>query len=119
MISHKQKQVLIVDYSDCRGESMIEVYEAAKNLAITQSRTFPVLNIFNSKTIVTPVFLRFIEGDFSSVEHLVEKQAIIGLSTIQKWIVIGYNKWSKRPIVSCNTYEEALKFLVDDNSDGI
>lgn len=98
---------------------MIEVYEAAKNLAITQSRTFPVLNIFNSKTIVTPVFLRFIEGDFSSVEHLVEKQAIIGLSTIQKWIVIGYNKWSKRPIVSCNTYEEALKFLVDDNSDGI
>jgi len=73
-----------------------------------------VLSIFKNN-YVTPEFMRQVEKGVKEVESLVEKNAIIGLSDTQKWILKGMNLWYKRQVHHFDSYDQALEFLVADN----
>ena len=109
---YKEKEVLIVDYSGCRGKEMIDIFEEAKKLAQTESKQVVILNIFDNRTYVSPSFMRHIENNLNEVDWLINKNAIIGLSSLQEWILKGMNLWYKRQIYSFETKEQALEFLV-------
>jgi hypothetical protein len=110
-IQHKDKVVLIVDYSGRRGMGMIEIFDRAKSLILEENKHFVILNIFNSKTFVSPDFMRHIQQNLSEVERLIDKQAIIGLSAIQVWILKGMNLWYSTKIYEFNSQDDALDFL--------
>lgn len=110
-IQHNDKEVLVVDFSDCRGDSMIEIFERAKSLALAEDKHVVVLNIFNNKTFVSRKFMRHIEQHLLAVDRLIDKQAIIGLSTIQDWILKGMNLWYDTGIRKFDSLNEALDFL--------
>lgn len=115
-INFRDKEILIVDYSGRKGEEMIAVFEQAKNLALTEKGQYRVLNIFNDQTYISPDFMRHVEKELTQTDAYVYKQAIIGLSTIQQWILKGMTLWYRRPFHSFNSMDEALEFLVAEKN---
>lgn len=111
-IIYKNKEIIIVDYSDCKGDDTIDVFEHAKQLILSENKKHLTLTIFNKKTIVSPNFLRHVERELSKVDEFIDKQAIIGISNVQEWILKGINLWYKRQIHAFKSYEEAVEFLV-------
>lgn len=115
-INHKGKEILVVDYSDQRGDSMIESFEKAKSLALGENKQIVVLSILNNKTFVNSNFMKHIRQRLPEVESLIDKQAVIGLSAIQEWILKGMNLWYGRKVHNFDSLDEALDFLVMDAS---
>lgn len=112
---YKDKEILIVDYSDCSGDDLIRIFEQARQLALTEKKQYLVLTIFSNNTYVSPGFIRHIENEILTVDEFIDKQVIVGLSQIQEWILKGINLWYKRQIYAFNSIDEALEFLVKDD----
>ncbi len=113
-IYHKGKEVLIVDYTDLKGQAMIEIFEEAKDLFLSENKHYVALSLFSDKSYVSPSFIRHIEQELIKVEMLLDKQAVVGISTVQKWILKGLNLWVKSKLQSFNSYEEGINYLTDD-----
>jgi hypothetical protein len=110
---YKEKEVLIVDFSNSKGDKMIDIFEEAKNLILVENRHFIILNIFSERTYISGNFMRHIEKELFKVNELIDKQAIIGLSTVQEWILKGMNLWYHRQIYPFDSMEKAMDFLVE------
>jgi hypothetical protein len=63
---------------------------------------------------VSPNFLRHVERELLKVDELIARQAIIGISNVQEWILKGINLWYKRQIYAYNSFDEAVEFLVKE-----
>lgn len=93
---------------------MIEVFETAKSLVQIENKHVVVLNVLNENTFINSNFMQHVRQHLPEVEGLVDKQAVIGLTAIQKWIVKGMNLWYERKIYSFDSIDEALEFLTAD-----
>ncbi len=112
IIVHKGKEILVIDYSGLRGTKMIEHFERARSLVADEQRPFPILNIFDDNTFVSSDFMRHVEKNVPELDSLISKQAIIGISFVQGWILKGMNLWAKTKIQQFKTFEEAVDYLV-------
>lgn len=106
-------EILILDYSGGSGEKLIAIFEEARKLALAENKPCAILSIFDHKTFISPSFVRHVETHLGEVDHLIDKQAIIGLSKIQEWILKGVNLWYRRQILSFETKEKALEYLTN------
>jgi hypothetical protein len=111
-VVHKQKEVLVIDYSDSNEAAMIEIIQSAKDLILRENKKVLVLSIFNHKNYASPRFMRQVEKQVRDVEHLISKNAITGISDIQHWIVKGMNLWHKSQLHPFDSVDKALDFLV-------
>ena len=102
-----------IDYSDCNQEQMIALINTAREIALSENRSYLVLSCFNTKNYITPAFLRHAEKATAEILHLIHKQALIGLSPTQKIILQGYNILFQRNFRAFDSREEALRFLLD------
>lgn len=94
---------------------MIDRFETARALILNENKQALVLSIFNSHTFVSVAFIRHAEKFLPEVEKLIGCQAIVGLSTVQEWILKGVNLWYHSRIYKFNTETEALDFLVSNS----
>lgn len=102
------KEILVVDYSNCRETEMIKRLTYAKELALAENRPIRLLNVFNEKCFITPTFMRHAENIYTQARHLVERHAVIGLSTVQKMILKGFNLFADKKLHNFNTREESI-----------
>lgn len=63
---------------------------------------------------MSPNFLRHVKRELLKVDELIDRQAIIGISNVQEWILKGINLWYKRQIYAYNSFDEAVEFLVKE-----
>jgi len=49
-ILHKNKEILIIDYSNCKEHGMIELATAARELILTENKNVLLLSILNDRT---------------------------------------------------------------------
>lgn len=63
---------------------------------------------------MSPNFLRHVKRELLKVDELIARQAIIGISNVQEWILKGINLWYKRQIYAYNSFDEAVEFLVKE-----
>jgi len=110
-IYHRDKEIIVVDYTESKTDRMIEIFDKAKYLVQTENKQVLVLSIF-SKNYVTPKFMRHVEKELKEVESLIDQNVIIGLSEIQEWILKGVNIWYNRQIHSFGSFDEGLEFIV-------
>ena len=110
-IIHRGYELLIVDFSDCHGQSYIDVFNLAKEWLLREKRTVSIISVFNAKTFVTPDVMRFIEKELPTVDQFILKNTITGISATQQWILKGLNLWYKKQIHHFTTREEAIDFL--------
>ena len=109
---YKNKEILIIDYSNCKEHGMIELATAARELVLKENRNVLLLSILNDKTYITPMFVRHVERELRAAEQLIVKNAITGISNVQQWIVKGINLWYKNKIHPFDSVDDALDFLV-------
>jgi len=111
-IIYKDKEILVIDYSGCKEAAMIEIIFAAKDLILRENKSVLVLSTFNNKNYASPRFIRTVEKELREVEHLISKNAITGISEVQRWIVKGINIWYKRQLHPFDSIDKALDYLV-------
>lgn len=109
---YKQKEILIIDYSDSKEAGMIETITAAKELILKDNKKVLILSIFNHKNYLSPRFMRHAEKELRDAQHLISKNAITGISDIQRWLVKGVNLWYKDQLHPFDSVDKALDFLV-------
>ena len=92
---------------------MIALLDSSISLVLEKNKPTLVLSILK-KNFVTPKYMRHFESELPKVEHLAERTAITGLSTVQLWILKVVNLRHKKHIHHFETVDEAMDFLVGD-----
>ena len=110
-IQYKEKEILVIDYSDLKEPGMITLVSDAKHLILENQKPVLLLSLFSNKNYASPKFVRHTETEIKEAEHLIRKNAIVGLSKIQLWIVKGVNRWHKPQLHPFDSVDEALNFL--------
>lgn len=112
-ITYKNKIVIILDFRGCKEHEMIDIVMEAKEKIKTLNTSVLLLSIYSTKNFITPKFMGVVEEQSTEMLHLLDKQAIVGLTPVQKLILKGYNFLLKRNIQNFDTEESALSFLLD------
>lgn len=115
-ITRNNKEIVIIDYSDCKEAEMIDLLSELKRQLLSHNKPIILLSIFNSKSFATPNFMREARVATHETIHLLEKRAMVGLSETKKMILKGYNFLFNTNIKTFNTIEEAMEFLLDDHT---
>ncbi|HOX82842.1 MAG TPA: STAS/SEC14 domain-containing protein [Chryseolinea sp.] len=109
------KEVLLVDYSDCTENEIITLASQLKELVLAENKSVRILSKFNDKNFATPKVMRHMEKVTQLALHLIDGMAIIGLSSTKKVILKGYSLFFKRDFKAFDTQEEAIAYLVKDS----
>jgi hypothetical protein len=111
-----EKEILVIDYSNCKEAEMIERLTYAKALVESENKPVLVLNLLNEKTYVTPNFVRLAEKINTERPELIYRQSVVGLTKVQKMILKGFNMFTaKKELKNFDTTTEALNYLVEQS----
>ena len=91
-----KKEILSIDYSDCKEDEMIALVSELAELVFTENKPIFLLSIFNDKSFGTPKVMRHFENQTKLLIHLIDKMTLIGLSPTKKVILKGYNLLFKK-----------------------
>lgn len=114
-IKKENIEILILDYSDCNEDQMIEIAVKAKPMILAATRPLAILSVFNDRAYATPKFVMALKKETAEVIHLIDRQAVVGLNDSKKIILKGFNFLFRINIKAFDTTEEALQFLVEDS----
>lgn len=112
IITIQAKEILRLDYSGLKEAGMIALFDEAKEILEARQAPILALSIFNEKNFVTPAFVRHMENNLVLFEPLIRKNAVVGLSQVQLWILAGINLWYKSRIHPFKSEAEAIDFLL-------
>ncbi len=113
--THKDKPILFVDFSNLRGEEIVEVLKEAKNFVdLNKLKDYNVLvdahnAVFNENT-------QKYSSEISQTDNaaLARKQAIVGIKGIQNILIKAINVIARKPIKIFDDMEEAKEWLAND-----
>ncbi len=69
------KEVLVVDYSNCPEAKMLELVAEAKRTILLDNKPVLLLSIYNDRSYATPKFMMTIRKETPEIMHLISKQA--------------------------------------------
>jgi hypothetical protein len=107
--------ILVIDYTNLKEDGMIALVSEAREIVLKENQPLLILSCFFNNYI-TPKYKRHAEAVTAEVRHLIDKQAIVGLTSIQKMILKGYNLLMQRNFKAFETREEAVRYLLDKNT---
>jgi len=107
------KEIIVIDYSDCNEDRMIELLNHARKLIRAENKRQRVLAVFNQKSFLTPKVMAHFNSDRLG-SNLLERQAAIGVSFAKKGIIQGHNILEKNDIRIFESKKDALDFLAGD-----
>ena len=110
------KEILIVDFSDCDENQMIALVDEASKILTANNKSQLLLSVYNDRAYATPKFMNAVRVDMARFIHLIEKQAIVGLNETKKIILTGFNLTFDRNVRAFDTREEAISFLIDEST---
>lgn len=113
-IHYKGRDVFILDYSDCTEPKMISRLQNLQGYIETENKPVLLLSVFNEKNFVSLSFMQEAKKATGSVLHLLDKQAIVGLTDIKKMLLKTYNFMFNRNIQNFDSIDAALDYLTDD-----
>jgi len=119
-ILYKKKQVLFEDYSNLKGNEMLEVLYASEKVFGSLREPVPVLLDFNN-AIISHEFMNEIMRLGKKYDALIKKGATIGIAGPKKALRSIYLMYTdqKHKSRNCDTKEEALEFLVKPENDRV
>jgi hypothetical protein len=113
---HQGKEILIIDYSGLNVDGMVALVAKLGKMIEAGGTAVLLLSIFTDANYATAKFMRQTEKETAKVNHLLAKQAIVGLNAPKRMILKGYNLLFDRNIKSFDNMEGALDFLADDST---
>lgn len=115
-ITRENKEIFIIDYSDCKESEMITLVSELKRQIFEDNKPVLILSIFNDKCYATPKFVRRAEQETREVMRLIKKQAMVGVNETKKMILKGYNFLFRKNIRVFDTNDAAIEFLLDEKT---
>ena len=112
-ISIAGKDIFIIDYSGCKERQMVDMIVSLKEQILTFNKPVSVLSIFTT-SYATPAFMQALRVAAHEVNHLLEKEVVVGLSNPKKMILKGYNLLFNKNVQAFDTREEAMKHLFEN-----
>lgn len=110
-IQEGDKKIIVADFSNKNEAGMLHVLLQLRDRIVLNNAPVSILSVYNKKNFATPKFMRAVEQLTRELIHLIDDQAIVGLSKVQKMILKGYNFLFDKNYQSFNTIEEAMNFL--------
>ncbi len=109
------KEILVVDYTGCKSDQMILLFDEAKRAILAKGERCRILTDL-SNTYVTPNFMRHAEREMLEVKHLIIKNAFIGMNQPKRMILRGFSLlMGKTDFVAFDSEKEALDYLLQDD----
>jgi hypothetical protein len=109
------KEILVVDYTGCKNDQMILLFDEAKRAILAKGERCRILTDL-SKTYITPNFMRHAEREMLEVKHLIIKNAFIGMNQPKRMILRGFSLlMGKTDFVAFDSEKEALDYLLQDD----
>jgi hypothetical protein len=111
-IDHSGKQIFLIDYSACKnGQEMIDTLNEAINLiSKTPGKVLRLIDVRGASG--SREFMDAAKRAGKEIFNAkTEKAAIVGISGIQKVLLMGYNNISTNKLIPFSTLDEALDFL--------
>ncbi|MBS1486626.1 MAG: hypothetical protein JST43_03485 [Bacteroidetes bacterium] len=106
------KEIIYIDYTGCKTEATIEIFEKAKEAVLLQQKDCLLLSNFE-RTYITPAFMRLAEREMLPLKHLIKKNVFINLSAPQRMILKGFSLFiGSKDYVAFDSYDEAIDFLL-------
>ncbi len=105
------REIVVVDYSDCNEDRMIEVQSAVRAIIRAENKRCRLLAIFNDRCFLTPKVMKAFNDDLIG-PALIDKTAVIGLTQPKKWIIEGHNFLENNTIAIFESKEDAINYLV-------
>ncbi|HAN79681.1 MAG TPA: hypothetical protein DCQ31_18920 [Bacteroidales bacterium] len=112
-ITHKNKQILFIDYKPCKGApDMIKLINEVAVEYQSKPGPFLVLNDFTGN-IGTKEFMQHANTLAKIFNPKTKKSAMLGINSgIRQLLVQAYMRLAGRKILLCSSKEEALDYLV-------
>ena len=110
-ISHREKQVLLIDASNCPAEELIEVMEATRKCVTAQTRnSLLILTDFTGAKVSRDAITRMKEVAVYD-RPFVKRSALVGADSLPKAYYDALKTFSQREFPRFATCEEALEWL--------
>lgn len=113
LVEHQGHAVLIVNYGNAKEKMMIDAFNDAKDFVMKRGQQISVVSLFNNN-FVTPKFVRHLESELAEAEPFIKRNAVVGLTEVQVWILKGINLWSGKKINNVSTVHAALDLVTSD-----
>ena len=116
-LMHKGTEILVIDYSGAKPEQMIELMRTARQMALDGHWAHVrLLSILGTPNYLTPSYVRHVEAILREMDYAIERNAVVGLTKVQKWILLGINRWYQKGIKPFETIEDALDYLAENQT---
>lgn len=112
-ITKDGRDIFIIDYSDCKEYQMISLIQTLKKQVLLFDKPVSILSVFNDKSYATPAFMREIKAATRETIHLLDREAVVGLSDTKKMILKGYNFLFNKNIQAFDTREIAIHHILN------
>jgi hypothetical protein len=114
-IQYKGKKILYTDFSNCKtAQETIDILEQTRKVYLTSDEMYLALNNFSN----APSNTEFIELAKKYAVEIFDKrnirEACFGLSGVKNILLWAYNLVVKDKIISFETKEQALEYLVKE-----
>jgi hypothetical protein len=107
-----EKTIVIADYSDLKEDDMLKVLAHLVKVVVDLNIPVRIISRYNARCYITQRFMRQVEASTKLAMHLIEDQAVVGLTPIKKLILKGYNFMFNFSIQNFDTEEEAIQHLL-------
>lgn len=110
-IEHKGKRILYVDFKGLDEEEMIAQLDVLAKEIAKSSGELLILNNFEGSRATTKFMTRAKQTGKERVGPKVAKSAAVGITGVKEVLLVGYNKFTGRNLVSFKTEAQALDWL--------
>ncbi len=116
-LEHAGKKVLFLDFTNCTPEDVLEIMEECRRIVTAQPYdSVLTLSDFSGGTFSRAAVQRMKEVAVYDRPH-VRRAAIVGLESMPKALYKGILDFSRRDFWAFDSNEEALAWLVEEESD--
>lgn len=115
VITHNRKQVLFIDYTQCKSqEEMIALMERAVHYYKKSPGNLRILSDFTD-AYGGIEFMSKLKSYGKELGQKTEKSAVIGIDGLKEILLKGYNVVSKKQVVPFRNKIQALNYLTSES----
>jgi len=104
------KEIISIDFTGCKSEQMIVIFNQAKVL-VSKNENCLVLTNFE-RSYITASFLHHVEKEILEIKHLIKKDAFIGMSFPQRMILMAFKLFlGRREFLPFDSRQDAIAYL--------
>jgi len=115
LIQVSGKEIISIDYTNCKPDQMLEIFERAKQLVISKKEGDCLLLTNFEGAYITSVFMRHAEKEMVQIRHLIKKNSFIGMTFPQRMILKGFSFFiGKEVYLPFDNRQQAIDYLISE-----